>query len=79
MSLDSAVAGFPVAGEPTTLLLAVRPGPDSVDVRAVVRYDSLPARYFPPGGGDSVLITRRRQRAPDARLDTGRHRASPSR
>jgi hypothetical protein len=36
--------------------LAVRPGADSLDVRAVFRFDSLPARYAPPAGGDSVPI-----------------------
>lgn len=58
VSLDSSIAGFPVPGDPVTLLLATRPGPDSLDVRAVVRFDSLPGRFFPPAGGDSLEITR---------------------
>ncbi len=54
--LDSALGDVPVAGDPDRLLLAVRPGADSLDVRAVFRFDSLPARYAPPAGGDSVPI-----------------------
>jgi hypothetical protein len=55
--LDTALANVPVAGDPTSLLLALRPGADSLDVRAVFRFDSLPARFAPPAGGDSVAIT----------------------
>lgn len=55
--LDTSLAGVPVAGNATALLLAVQPGADSLDVRAVVRFDSLPAKYAPPAGGDSVAIT----------------------
>lgn len=55
--LDTSLAGVPVAGDVTQLLLAVQPGADSLDVRAVVRFDSLPAKYAPPAGGDSVAIT----------------------
>lgn len=55
--LDTALAGVPVPGDAQTLLLALRPGADSLDVRAVVRFDSLPARFSPPAGGDSVAIT----------------------
>jgi hypothetical protein len=55
--LDTTLAGVPVAGDNGTLLLALRPGPDSLDVRAVVRFDSVPSRFSPPAGGDSVPIT----------------------
>lgn len=55
--LDTALAGVPIAGEATSLLLALRPGADSLDVRAVFRFDSMPARFAPPAGGDSVAIT----------------------
>jgi hypothetical protein len=68
--LDTALAGVPVAGDPSVLLLAVRPGADSLDVRAVFRYDTLPARYAPSGGGDSVAITTVRSSALRLRLDT---------
>ena len=55
--LDTALAGVPVPGDAPTLLLALRPGADSLDVRAVVRFDSVPARFSPPAGGDSVAIS----------------------
>ena len=55
--LDTALAGVPIPGDAQTLLLALRPGADSLDVRAVVRFDSVPARFSPPAGGDSVPIT----------------------
>lgn len=55
--LDTALAGVPVAGDGSSLLLALRPGADSLDVRAVVRFDSIPARFSPPAGGDSLAIT----------------------
>jgi hypothetical protein len=70
VSLDSTVAGFPVPGETATLLLALRPGADSLDVRAIVRFDSLVARYFPPAGGDSLTITRVDSTTLSLRLDT---------
>lgn len=55
--LDTTLSGVPIPGDAQTLLLALRPGADSLDVRAVVRFDSLPARFSPPAGGDSVAIT----------------------
>ena len=70
VSLDSTVAGFPVPGEASTLLLALRPGRDSLDVRAIVRFDSLATRYFPPAGGDSLAITRADSTTLSLRLDT---------
>lgn len=57
VSLDTTLAGFPLTGAERPLLIAVGPGPDSLDVRAVVRFDSLPTRYAPIAGGDSVAIT----------------------
>lgn len=56
--LDSAISGLPLPGEPAYVLLASRPGPDTLDARAVVRFDSLPSRFFPVGGADSAAITR---------------------
>lgn len=70
VALDSTVAGFPNAGESSSLLLALRPGPDSVDVRAVIRFDTIPNRYFPPSGGDSVTITTADSTTLSLRLDT---------
>jgi hypothetical protein len=46
----------------------VRPGADSLDVARVFRFDTLPARYAPSGGGDSVRSPRSVERA--APLDT---------
>jgi hypothetical protein len=57
VALDTTLTGVPVAGDVGALLLALRPGADSLDVRAVVRFDSVPARFSPPAGGDSVAIT----------------------
>jgi len=54
---DSVLSGYPGPGEQALFLLAAQPRPDSLDVRAVVRFDSLPARYFPAGAADSVQIT----------------------
>ena len=70
VALDSTVAGFPVPGEASTLLLALRPGRDSLDVRGIVRFDSLVTRYFPPAGGDSLPITRADSTTLSLRLDT---------
>lgn len=56
--LDSTLAGFPVPGDAATWLLAVAPGPDSLETRVVARFDSIPARFFPTTGGDSLPITR---------------------
>ncbi len=58
VALDSTLAGFPLAGATRQLLVATAPAPDSLDVRAVIRFDSLPAKYAPPAGGDSVAITK---------------------
>ena len=70
VALDTTLAGFPVLGTPRPLLLAVDPAPDSLDVRAVVRFDSLPSRYAPPSGGDSVAITAVDSTFLTLRLDT---------
>lgn len=57
VALDTTLAGFPLAGATRPLLLATAPAPDSLDVRAVIRFDSLPTKYAPPAGGDSLAIT----------------------
>ena len=54
---DSVLTGYPLPGEQQFLLLAAQPRPDTLDVRAIVRFDTLPARYFPTGAADSVRIT----------------------
>lgn len=56
VSLDSVLGGYPTPGEPTVLLLSSHPRPDTLDVRLITRFDSLPAKYFPSGGADSVAI-----------------------
>jgi hypothetical protein len=68
--LDTALGDVPTAGDVPQFLLAARPGADSVDVRAVFRFDSLPARYAPSGGGDSVAITAVRGAVLRLRFDT---------
>jgi hypothetical protein len=68
--LDSALGNVPIAGDAGALLLALRPGADSLDVRAVFRFDSLPARYAPPAGGDSVPIGAVQGSALRLRVDT---------
>ncbi|MGZ8376283.1 MAG: hypothetical protein ACXW0Z_03500 [Gemmatirosa sp.] len=70
VSLDSTVVGYPIPGDATSLLLAVAPGPDSLDVRAVLRFDSLPDRYFPPTGGDSLRIETSDSTFVSLRVDT---------
>ena len=54
---DTAVGNVPVVGDAPSFLLAVRPGADSLDARAVFRFDAVPARYAPSAGGDSVPLT----------------------
>ncbi|MDF1503024.1 hypothetical protein [Roseisolibacter sp. H3M3-2] len=74
VALDSTLAGFPAPGEASSQLLALEPGPDTLDVRAVVRFDSLPNRYFPPGGGDSIAVSTADSTVLSLRLDTARTR-----
>lgn len=52
VSLDTSLAGFPLVGTELTLFLAARG--DTVDVRGVVRFDSLTAT-FTKNGGDSAI------------------------
>ena len=77
VALDTTLTGFPAPGDLSTLLLATRTGADSLDVRAVVRFDALPARYFPPAGGDSLPITRVDSSFLRLRVDTTGLRAFP--
>jgi hypothetical protein len=70
VALDTTLSNVPVVGEASTFLLAVRPAPDSLDARAVFRFDSLPARFAPSSGGDSVNITTVRSSVLRLRVDT---------
>lgn len=56
VAFDTTLAGFPLTGATRPLLVATASGPDSLDVRAVIRFDSIPSKYAPPAGGDSVAI-----------------------
>jgi hypothetical protein len=79
VALDTTLANVPVAGEASTFLLAVRPAPDSLDARAVFRFDSLPARFAPSSGGDSVNITTVRSSVLRLRVDTSSTFFGPAR
>ncbi len=57
VALDTTLSGFPLTGATRPLLVGVAPAPDSLDVRAVIRFDSIPGKYGPAAGGDSVAIT----------------------
>ena len=52
VSVDSTVVGYPAVGTETRLLLAARG--DTLDARAVMRFDTL-AQHFTRGGADSVI------------------------
>jgi len=52
---DTTLVGFPIQGLESPLLLSNRP--DTVDVRAVIRFDTLTRFYLPPGGDTLELIT----------------------
>ena len=58
IALDSTLDGYPFPGDQPYLLVALQPGRDSVDVRTVIRFDSLPSKFFPTGAADSAAITR---------------------
>lgn len=53
--LDTTLSGFPLQGEESPLLLARRG--DSLDVRAIVRFDTLVRRWTPAGDTVSRAIT----------------------
>ncbi len=57
VALDTTLSGFPLTGATRSLFVATAPAPDSVDVRAVIRFDTIPSKYGPAAGGDSVAIT----------------------
>ena len=54
VSLDSTVAGYPALGTEPYLLVASRG--DTLDTRAVIRFDSLPSTYL-DAKGDTLPIT----------------------
>lgn len=53
VAFDTTVGPYPVRGTELGLLLAARQ--DTIDVRAIVRFDSLPATYIKDG--DTVAVT----------------------
>jgi hypothetical protein len=53
--VDTSISGFPTFGLSGTLLVSTRN--DTVQTSGVVRFDSLPTAFFPPGGTDTVSIT----------------------
>jgi hypothetical protein len=52
---DSTFVGYPLQGLDAGLLLADRG--DTLDVRAVIRFDTLPKKYLPSDGDTAVQIT----------------------
>jgi hypothetical protein len=52
--LDTTVAAYPALGEEPLLTLAWRG--DTLETRVIVRYDTLPSTYPPPGGTTSLPI-----------------------
>src|ERR1043166_1653970 len=44
ITVDSSIVGFPVIGQETLLLISTRG--DTLDTRGVIRFDSLPTRFF---------------------------------
>src|SRR5215207_7303442 len=54
MAVDTTVLGYPVIGTETFLLVASRG--DTLDARAVMRFDSL-TQQFRRGGNDSTIYT----------------------
>jgi hypothetical protein len=52
---DTTLVGFPIQGLEFPLLLSSRP--DTMDVRVVIRFDTLTRLYLPPGGDTLELIT----------------------
>jgi hypothetical protein len=53
---DTTLVGYPIQGLEFPLLLASRP--DTLDVRVVIRFDTLTRLYLPPGGDSLEPITR---------------------
>lgn len=51
---DTTLVGYPIQGLESPLLLSSRP--DTLDVRAVIRFDTLTRFYLPPGGDTLELI-----------------------
>jgi hypothetical protein len=65
--LDTTVSGYPVRGEESTLLLAGRG--DTLDSRAVLRFDSLP-RILVRSATDTVVISELVGSTVEVRVDT---------
>jgi len=55
IAVDSSLAGFPLIGEESPLLLAARG--DTLDTRVIFRFDSLPKTYTHPSAPADTVIT----------------------
>lgn len=55
IAVDSSLAGFPLIGEESPLLLAARG--DTLDTRVIFRFDSLPKSYTHPSAPTDTIIT----------------------
>ena len=55
LALDTTISGFPTLGSAAFVLLASRG--DTLDTRAVFRFDVVPTRFLPAGRTDSAAIT----------------------
>lgn len=53
VSVDTAIPGYPLVGTEPSLLLAARG--DTVDVRGIIRFDTLTSTYT-KSGGDSAIV-----------------------
>ncbi len=74
LALDTTISGFPVQGGTPFLLLASRG--DTLDTRAIFRFDVVPTRYLPAGRTDSAAITAVDSAFLRLRLDTSGTRAT---
>ncbi|MEP6832633.1 MAG: hypothetical protein ABJB74_04525 [Gemmatimonas sp.] len=54
VELDTTISGFPTFGLGTSILLANRP--DTLETRAVIRFDVLPTEFTPNNSGEAVTI-----------------------
>ncbi len=68
VTLDSTVSALTGLGTELSLLLATRG--DSIDSRAIIRFDSIPARYLKSGDTTSIPVTRVDSAILNFRVDT---------
>jgi hypothetical protein len=74
LALDTTISGFPPPGSTAFVLLASRG--DTLDTRAVLRFDVVPTRYLPAGRTDSAAIVAVDSAFVRLRLDTAGTRAT---